>query len=220
MSPESRNTRRDIKMHQNMNPVFPFLAKFQNWFKKKQYQYRGNILWGLRDWNQKDTVMQKVMKRIWARPWWCSGKKVMDNIANSGAEHNRPWQLLGLWGYGSFKSFLEAMAIPFTGTTHWARTQLFGSQLSGQKSKKGLWTTVIDARYKKSTKSARSTDTILKEEKNQVKGLTLLDLRLAISYSNQDSVLMREKMNRPIAQNGEPRNIPTSIQSINLWQRS
>ena len=79
MSPESRGTRRDIKMHQNMNPVFPFLAKFQNWFKKKQYQYRGNILWGLRDWNQKDTVMQKVMKRIWARPWWCSGKKVMDN---------------------------------------------------------------------------------------------------------------------------------------------
>lgn len=39
-----------------------------------------------------------------------------------------------------------------------------------------------------STKSARSTNTMLKEEKNQVKGLTLLDLRLAISYSNQDSV--------------------------------
>ena len=56
----------------------------------------------------------------------------------------------------------------------------------------------------------------MKEVKNQVKGLTLLDLRLAISYSNQDSVLMREKTNRPIAQNGEPRNIPTSIQSINL----
>ena len=31
---------------------------------------------------------------------------------------------------------------------------------------------------------------------------------------------MREKTNRLIAQNREPRNIPTSIQSINLWQRS
>lgn len=174
-----------------MNPGFPFLAKFRNWFKKKQYQYRGNILWRLRDWNQKDTVKQKVMKRIWARPWWCSGKKVRDN-RGTWAGHSRPWQLLGLWGSGSFKSFLEAMAVPFTGTTHWARTQLFGSQLSGQKSKKGLWTTVIDARYK-NTKTARSTDSILKEEKNQVKGLTLLDLRLAISYSNQHSVYWWKK---------------------------
>lgn len=79
MSPESRNIKRDVKMYKNMNPGFPFLAKFHNWFKKKQYQYRRNILWRLRDWNQKDTVKQKVMKRIWARPWWCSGKKVGDN---------------------------------------------------------------------------------------------------------------------------------------------
>ena len=180
MSPESRNTRRDIKTYQNMHPVFPFLAKFQNWFKKKQYQYRGNILWRLRDWNQKDTVMQKVMKRIWARPWWCSGKKVMDNRGTLEQNTVGLGNCLGCEDMAHLDHFW-AMAIPFTGTTHWARTQLFGSQLSGQKSKKGLWTTVIDARYKKSTKSARSTDTILKEEKNQV-------LRLAISYSNQDSV--------------------------------
>lgn len=52
-------------------------------------------------------------------------------------------------GSGSFTFCLEEMSIPFLGTTHCARTQLFGSQLSGYESKKGLWTTVIHARHKK-----------------------------------------------------------------------
>ena len=41
MSPESRNIKRDVKMYKNMNPGFPFLAKFHNWFKRNNINIEG-----------------------------------------------------------------------------------------------------------------------------------------------------------------------------------